>query len=184
MMRKTGSKSPIRLGRQDRVATTAILRTQKSAFLFKEKESFLNKHRTKKKCFPFSRTELLRQQYIARRKVFFFSRTELLRQQYIARRKSVLLFQGQSCYDSNTSHAEKAFFFFKDRVATAAIHRTQKKRSSFSRTQRTSSLTCFNSTYFNTPIQQTRLPSISQFFFNLLDYAIITRCRTFSILFH
>ncbi|MBU5265991.1 hypothetical protein [Virgibacillus proomii] len=78
MMRKTAPKSPIRLGRQDRVATTAILRTQKSAFLFKEKESFLNKHRTKKKCFSFSRIELLRQRHFARRKVLFFSRRKAL----------------------------------------------------------------------------------------------------------
>ncbi|MBU5267147.1 hypothetical protein [Virgibacillus proomii] len=47
-----------RFARVDRTefSTTAILRTQKSAFLFKDKESFLNKHRTQKKCFPFSRT--------------------------------------------------------------------------------------------------------------------------------
>ncbi|MBU5265390.1 hypothetical protein [Virgibacillus proomii] len=70
------------------------------------------------------------------KKRFSFSRTEKLRQRYIARRKSDFLFQGQRSYGSNTSHAEKAIFFFKDREATAAIHRTQKKRFSFSRTRR------------------------------------------------
>ncbi|MBU5268138.1 hypothetical protein [Virgibacillus proomii] len=65
-----------------------------------------------------------------------FSRTELIWQRRIARRKSILLFQGQSCFGSDASHVEKAFFFFKDRVASVATHRTQKKRSSFSRTRK------------------------------------------------
>ncbi|MBU5267139.1 hypothetical protein [Virgibacillus proomii] len=37
-----------------------------------------------------------------------------LRQQYTARRKSVLLFQGQRSYGSNTPHTEKVYFFFKE----------------------------------------------------------------------
>ncbi|MBU5265907.1 hypothetical protein [Virgibacillus proomii] len=45
----------------------------------------------------------------------------------------VFFFKDKESYDSNTSHAEKAFFFFKDRVATVAKHRTQKKWFSFSR---------------------------------------------------
>ncbi|MBU5266798.1 hypothetical protein [Virgibacillus proomii] len=48
-IRENNSKFPIRSGSQDRVASTAI-------------------HRTQKKRFSFSRTELLLQQYIARRK--------------------------------------------------------------------------------------------------------------------
>ncbi|MBU5267090.1 hypothetical protein [Virgibacillus proomii] len=67
----------------------------------------MNKHPTQKKWFSFSRTELLRQQYFARRKSDFF-------------------FQGQSCYDSNTSHAEKVVFFFKDKESFLNKHRTQK----------------------------------------------------------
>ncbi|MBU5267660.1 hypothetical protein [Virgibacillus proomii] len=68
----------------------------------------MNKHRTQKKRPSFSRTR------------------NNLRQRYIARRKSVLLFQGQeTTCDSDTSHAEKASFFFKDKKQPAtAIHRT------------------------------------------------------------
>jgi hypothetical protein len=43
-----------------------------------------------------------------------------------------LVRQDKESYDSDASHAEKAFFFFKDRVATTAILRD------FSRTRKAS----------------------------------------------
>ncbi|MBU5265326.1 hypothetical protein [Virgibacillus proomii] len=80
-------------------------------------------HRTQKKRSSFSRT---RKNFdsdtsYAEKAYFFFKDKKKLRQRYIARRKSVLLFQGQ----------EKT---------STAIHRTQKKCTSFSRIGKTTAV--------------------------------------------